>query len=109
MAHPECREQVTNACDIGTPTSQLKAMYPQLDWSLLQHEIWWYLDEKSASEVTVNNYQEHFRSHRYEEPEGMQWPFLHITILIFIDFFIYLFLFLGYFQRCSGPKSCWIP
>lgn len=60
------REKVENACDIGTPASQLAALYPQLNVEL--PEIWWTFPE--TLQLTTQNYKEIFQSHRWEEDES---------------------------------------
>lgn len=38
---PLCREKLNYACDIGLPTSKLKAMYPDYTFAHFEGEHWW--------------------------------------------------------------------
>lgn len=65
-----CREQVSNACDLGTPKAPLMQSFPHLDFSLVATDVWWYRDEEATKVVTPDNYKEEWLRHRYEEPHG---------------------------------------
>lgn len=41
VAEPMARERRLFSCDIGTPTRVLRAAWPQVDFSAVQHEHWW--------------------------------------------------------------------
>jgi hypothetical protein len=69
LVNCSCREQVSNACDIGAPRSQLMSSFPHLDFSLVLNEVWWYRDEVAISNVTGENYRAEWLIRSYEEPE----------------------------------------
>lgn len=74
LVNCSCREQVSNACDIGSSRSSLMEAYPHLDFSLVANDVWWYLDEEARTTVTAQNYKEEWVRRRYEEPHGTQRP-----------------------------------
>jgi len=67
MVNPMCREKLENACDVGTPKDQIVKQFPQIDWTLLENDVWWYVPDHIAA--TVDNYKDMFTSSRWREPE----------------------------------------
>ena len=70
IIQPLARERVDNACDIGSPTSQLKdkwSVHKHIDFSLLTKDIWWH---SPKHEVFTSNYQDSFKLEPWKEPFG---------------------------------------
>jgi len=67
MVNPMCREKLENACDIGTPKDQIINQFPNIDWTLLENDVWWYVPDHVA--ITVDNYKDTFTSSRWREPD----------------------------------------
>jgi len=66
-----CREKLENGCDIGRPISEIRKEYPNLDFSEMKNEIWWYIPKELRKEANTENYKEIFQKKRYQEPEDV--------------------------------------
>jgi len=74
LVHHLITERVENACDHGTPRSDLvstwKAKYPHFDFTPLHSdgcgEVFWHFPEHLL--VTKDNFKEEFKRHHWSEP-----------------------------------------
>ena len=47
-------ERLDNACDIGKPLSELRSLYPKIDFSGIAEEYWWYGGEENYKNPYVD-------------------------------------------------------
>eukprot|EP00913_Durusdinium_trenchii_P030002 g28115.t1 len=52
LATPLASEHMEASCDIGRPTSELRAVYPKVDFQDLS-EVWWYVPQECRQGITV--------------------------------------------------------
>jgi len=67
IVSPLCTEKLENACDIGRSVAELKADFPNFDFSNVEHDVWWYVPSEFKTVENKYNYQELFRRHHYQE------------------------------------------
>ncbi len=60
LVHPLCREQMTDADDVGHLRADLEKEFPEFDWTLLPHDqFWWYIpaEQRIAEEKDLEAFQ----------------------------------------------------
>eukprot|EP01100_Stratorugosa_tubuloviscum_P015604 TRINITY_DN906_c1_g1_i4.p1 TRINITY_DN906_c1_g1~~TRINITY_DN906_c1_g1_i4.p1 ORF type:complete len:322 (+),score=166.08 TRINITY_DN906_c1_g1_i4:45-1010(+) len=53
VVQPLCREVMTASDDVGSTKTELVREFPELDWNLLDKENWWYTDDSSLLESSL--------------------------------------------------------
>ncbi|KAI0561819.1 phosphoglycerate mutase [Gracilaria domingensis] len=61
VVHQLCRERLAYSCDIGTPASVLKERFPNLDYSSIEPDCWWW--SKPGTIPSVENSVNELRKH----------------------------------------------